>query len=135
MPLVFSREIAHVCNGPDGPVIVAPTLLFTASGIIAITGNPAPPLHPQNDSGSGDSTMKRSRLVVDPLPGKRIGSLRGEGGTSPRITSSVAPDRHGEVAWLSHLPKPVVARFGRSTPMAWNGPVIQSSMWLRADAP
>jgi hypothetical protein len=47
----------------------------------------------------------------------------------------VAADFHGLVAWSSHLPKPTVRSAGRTTPMAWKGPVIQRSMWLRAALP
>ncbi len=54
----------------------------------------------------------------------------------PLITSSVAPDRQPvEVDVRSHLPKPALRRLWRRMPMAWNGPVIHSSMWLRADVP
>ena len=44
---------------------------------------------------------------------------------------SVAADFQGEVVVLAHLPQPTVFRLWRRTPIAWNGPVIQRSMWLR----
>ena len=41
--------------------------------------------------------------------------------------SSVAPDRHLGVSDRSQRPKPTCCNCGRSTPKAWNGPVIQIS--------
>src|SRR5688572_19635995 len=98
--------------------MLALTPPVTVSGIIAMTGSPAPPVHPQNASGSGDSTMNFDRLVVAPLPGNKIGAVCAAWAPRPRSTSSVAPERHGDVAWLSHLPKPTVCKLGRSTPIA-----------------
>ena len=34
----------------------------------------------------------------------------------------------------THMPKPLVRRLWRRMPIAWNGPVIHRSMWLRAEA-
>ena len=48
------------------------------------------------------------------------------------MTSRVAPECHVGVEVKSHLPKPVDCRLGRSTPIAWKGPLIHSSIWLRA---
>ena len=52
---------------------------LAASGIMAMIGRPAAPVQPQNVIGLGDSTMKRSRLVVVPLPGNRIGVVSAAG--------------------------------------------------------
>ena len=73
--------------------------------------------------------------TVAPLPGNTVGvDGRGEL-SSPRSTSSVAAECHGVGVLLeTHMPKPLVRRLWRRMPMAWNGPVIHRSMWLRAEA-
>ena len=91
---VAARRARTSRTGPLGPVIVADTVV-TVSGIIAITGRPALPVHPQNVSGLGDSVMNWLRLVVVPLPGNRIGcDGRGALASRPLSTLSVAPECH-----------------------------------------
>ena len=138
VPLVFDRVRTQVATGPDGPfrLAIAP---FTADGMRAISGKPtvcAP--HPQKVRGSGDSATKRVRLVVAPLPGKTTGTEeRGMPGLMPRSTSSVPPEFHRPFVGfggLEHMPNPALVSDERSRPIAWNGPVIHRSMWLRAVA-
>ncbi len=70
-----------------------------------------------------------------PRPGKTV-AVVGVGlcELMPRSTSSVPPECHGLVAASAQIPKPLVASLGRRMPIAWNGPVIHRSMWLRAVA-
>src|SRR4029078_10937563 len=130
-PLVFAAESTHVSIGPPGPTRVADAPL-AASGIIAMIGRPAAPVQLQKFNGVGDSAMKRLRFVVVPSPGKRIGKEGRGDEPRPRITSRVAPLCQVGVESRSHFPKPVRCRLGRNTPIAWNGPVLHSSTWLRA---
>ena len=121
--------------GPLGPTIVE-LADVTSLGIIAISGSPALPVHPHRVTGLGDSTMNALSGTVAPSPGKTIGVLgRGRLASMPRMTSSVAPDRHcvGVFSWFES-PKPLLVRLWRRMPIAWNGPVIHRSMWLRAVA-
>src|SRR3954470_3735473 len=130
-PVVFAADSTQTSMGPEGPTSVADAPL-AASGIIAMIGRPTAPVQLQNVSGLGVSATNRVRFVVVPSPGNRIGfGGRGEE-PRPRSTSSVAPLCHVGVESRSHLPKPVVCRLGRRTPIAWNGPLIHSSTWLRA---
>ncbi len=130
-PVVLAADSTQTSIGPFGPVNDAVGAV-AVSGIMAMIGSPAEPDHPQNVNGFGDSTTKRSRLVVAPFPGKTIGAARCGAEPKPRMTSRVAPECHVGVSARSHLPNPVDCRFGRNTPIAWNGPLIHSSMWLRA---
>src|SRR6185295_20134816 len=89
-PLVFAAESTQTSIGPLGPTSVAEALL-AASGIMAMIGRPAGAVQLQKVNGLGDSTMNRSRLVVVPLPGNRIGSLGRASALRPRSASRVAP--------------------------------------------
>ncbi len=103
-PLVLPANSVHVVIGPFGPVMIDETEAVTASGIMAMTGNPAWPDQWQKSSGLGDSVMNWPRLVVVPLPGNTIG-VPGRGPLPrPESTFRVAPECHGEVLVLSHLP-------------------------------
>ena len=136
VPLVFCELSTHVSTGPAGPVIEAVGFPENPSGIIAITGRPAPVSpHPHIVTGLGDSAMKFVRLVTVPLPGNRIGFVRPCGCPRPLRTLRVAPLCHLAVFGFSHWPKPTRCRFGRRMPIAWNGPVIHSSMNDRFDTP
>ena len=139
MPDVLVLVRTQVGTGPLGPVRVA-TAPLSADGIKAISGRPTVrPPHPQNVRGSGDSAMKRVRLVVEPSPGNTTGEVGfGAALSMPRTTSSVAAERHCVLVGfggLAHMPNPALRNDGRSTPMAWNGPVIQRSTWDRTVAP
>src|SRR6056297_831247 len=135
VPEVFAACRTQVGIGPAGPRRVAPAVV-TFDGIIAISGNPTlRPPHPQNVRGSGVSAMKRVMLVVAPSPGNTIGVAgRGAPGLLPRRTSSVAAEFHlvlDSAGGLAHMPKAACWRVGLRIPIAWNGPLIQRSMWLR----
>src|SRR5262245_60138444 len=106
-PVVFACDRLQVCTGPFGPLIDA-VADETASGIIAITGSPAGPVHPQNESGFGVSVENRSRLVVVPFAGQRTGVVGRGAHTSPSMTSRVAADCQGDVDVLAHSPKPTL---------------------------
>ena len=124
--VTFLSKSVHVWSGPAGPEIDA-LALVVASGISASTGRPPPDDHPHIGSGSGVSTMNRSRLVVLASPGQRIGAARGRRTASPDRTSTVAALRHTNGAAGSvHEPYDTAVRFGRSSPTAWNGAAIQS---------
>ncbi len=131
MPVVLAPCSTHVATGPFGPVIDAPAD-DTPAGIRARSGSPTLwPDHPQNVRGSGDSATNRVRLVVAPLPGNTIGVDGRPPGARPRITSSVAADRHVVVDGLvavEHCPYDACVRFARRMPTAWNGPDIHRSM-------
>src|SRR3954447_7168531 len=125
----------HVWIGPFGPVSVE-LATVTSLGIIAISGRPAgAPVQPHMSSGLGDSTTKDVSGTVAPLPGNTIGVAgRVADESRPRSTSSVPAECHFGVLGSTHRPNPADTRFGRRIPIVWNGPVIQRSMWLRAEA-
>ncbi len=138
VPLVFPLWSTQVGIGPFGPLSVALAAL-TADGMSAMSGSPTDwPPQPQNVRGSGDSATNRVRLVVEPLPGNTTGAAGfGAPQLLPRTTSSVPADFHDVAVGfggLAHRPNPVCVSEERRMPMAWNGPDIQRSMWLRADA-
>ena len=106
---------------------------MTSLGIIAISGSPAAPVQPHIVSGLGDSVMNECSGTVAPLPGNTIGvdgpRRRGRARAARR---ACRPSASGGVSLEIAQPNPDVRRLWRRMPIAWNGPVIQSSMWLRA---
>src|SRR4051812_40527777 len=130
----FPLWSTQVWIGPDGPESVA-SAVVTSVGIRARIGRPAAPCQLHIVIGLGDSVTNVLSGTVAPLPGNKVG-VAGRGvESSPRTTSRVAPECHGVgVSANAQPPKPVVRRLCRRMPMAWNGPVIQRSMWLRGVA-
>jgi len=105
LPVVLCLLSTHVSIGPDGPVIDAVGLALKPSGIIAITGRPAPVVpQPHICTGLGDSAMNFVRLVTVPLPGNRIGALNDRRWPRPRRMSSVAPECQRAALAFSHWP-------------------------------
>ena len=135
---MFDLVSTQVGTGPEGPTSVA-VAAVTFDGIMAIRGSPTVWLpQPQNVRGSGDSATNRVRLVVAPFPGNTTGDADfGAAQLLPRATSSVAADIHwvfDGFGGLAHVPKATWASEARRIPMAWKGPVIHRSMWLRGVA-
>ena len=92
-------------------------------------------VQPHIVSGFGDSVTNECSGTVAPLPGNTVAVVGRGVGVEPaeHVERSGGVPRVG-VLLEAHIPNPLVRRLWRRMPMAWNGPVIHRSMWLRGDA-
>ena len=100
---------------------------------MAMIGRPAAPVQPQNVSGLGrldDEPVEVGRRAVAGEQDRvRRGAGRAEAAEHVERCAAIATSVSTSCRTCRSRPS---WRFGRSTPMAWNGPLIHSSMWLRA---
>lgn len=90
VPVVLPEYSPHVGMLLPSWRVIVEDIEVIGSGIIAMTGNPTAPVHPQSVTGLGVSAMNRLRSVVVPLPGQTIGLVGRGSPVSPEITLSAA---------------------------------------------